>query len=274
MANPPAADPVGAMELSLSVVSHGHGEMIAQLFADLEQLDQDVRFEVILTVNSPEPTDYFGNRGFPLKVIANDSPRGFGANHNAAFRASKGRYFAVVNPDIRLPPLQLQSLCGLLREDKSIGAVGPAVRSSQGVVQDNARRFPNVSRLLRRAISGSRVPDYPVTGGPIIVDWLAGMFVIFRRDAFSQVGGFDERYFMYFEDVDICSRLWSNGWSVVFQPDSSVIHDAQRASHRQFRHLYWHLASAVRYFILDLSTRSDQELTCSRRPPRNVIGKP
>jgi len=130
-----------------------------------------------------------------------------------------------------------------------MGAVGPAIKSSQGVVQDNARRFPRVRSLLRRVVSGRRVSDYPVDGGPTAVDWLAGMFVIFRRDAFSQVGGFDERYFMYFEDVDICSRLWRSGWAVVFQPDTSIIHDAQRASHRQFRHLYWHLASAARYFI-------------------------
>jgi len=266
MANPPVADPVEAVELSLSVVSHGHGRMIAHLFADLERLDQDVRFEVILTVNSPEPMEYSSDRKFPIRVITNDDPRGFGANHNAAFRASKGRYFAVVNPDIRLPPLQLQRLCDLLREDKSIGAVGPAVKSSQGVVQDNARRFPNISNLLHRAISGRRVPDYPVNGGPVIVDWLAGMFVIFRRDAFNQVGGFDERYFMYFEDVDICSRLWSNGWAVVYQPDSSIVHDAQRASHRQLQHLYWHLASAVRYFIHHLFARSEQELTYHRRP--------
>ena len=248
-ANSPVLNCAAAMELSLSVVSHCHGQMIGSLFSDLERLDNDVRFEVVLTVNSPEPTGYFEGRKFPLKVITNDTPRGFGANHNAAFRSSKGRYFAVVNPDIRLPPLQLQSLCALLRENHSIGAVGPAVKSSQGVVQDNARRFPNVSALLHRAISRRRVPDYPVCAGPVLVDWLAGMFVIFRRDAFDQVGGFDDRYFMYFEDVDICSRLWNKGWSIVFQPDASVIHDAQRASHRQLRHLCWHLASAARYFI-------------------------
>jgi hypothetical protein len=63
------------------------------------------------------------------------------------------------------------------------------------------------------------------------------------------VGGFDERFYMYYEDVDICRRLWGQGWSIVLQPAAVVIHDAQRASHRRLRHMRWHAASALRYLL-------------------------
>ncbi|MGS0756858.1 glycosyltransferase family 2 protein [Roseateles sp. GG27B] len=76
------------------------------------------------------------------------------------------------------------------------------------------------------------------------------MFVVFRRDAYEKIGGFDaRRFFMYCEDIDICERLRSAGWRVVFQPETFVIHDAQRASRRSLRHLRWHSTSMLRYLL-------------------------
>ena len=90
-------------------------------------------------------------------------------------------------------------------------------------------------------------PDYPVDQGPIEVDWVAGMFMLFRSEDFREVGGFDERFFLYYEDVDICRRLLSRGQRCVFQPDASVIHHARRASRRDLRLMGIHASSAARY---------------------------
>ena len=103
-------------------------------------------------------------------------------------------------------------------------------------------------RLLRRVVLRDRALDYEWQGRSQAVDWVAGMFVMFRREAFAQVQGFDDqRFFMYFEDVDICRRLKGLGWDVRVQPAVRVVHDAQRASARQLKHLWWHLTSAARY---------------------------
>jgi GT2 family glycosyltransferase len=75
------------------------------------------------------------------------------------------------------------------------------------------------------------------------------MFVMFRREAFDAVRGFDERYFMYFEDADICRRLWSRGLKVLYVPAATVVHDARRRSHRDPQHLRWHLRSALRFLV-------------------------
>ncbi len=81
------------------------------------------------------------------------------------------------------------------------------------------------------------------------MDWVAGMFMLFRSDAFRAARGFDERFFLYYEDVDLCRRLRRLGHSCVFQPEASVIHDARRASRRNLRLMGIHAASAVRYLV-------------------------
>lgn len=232
--------------VSISVVSHGQSHLVSQLLADLDRLPwRD--FEVIATVNLPEDDAIYEGRGFPVKVIRNAQPKGFGANHNAAFAHARAPYFAVVNPDIRLPDLDIEQLLEPLA-DPAVGAVAPVVLSSAGTVEDSARRFPSVARLMRRVLLGQRAPDYAWKRDPIEVDWVAGMFVLFRGEVFRALGGFDDqRFFMYFEDVDLCHRLWRSGRRVLLQPRASVIHDARRASHRQLRHLRWHMVSAARY---------------------------
>jgi len=80
-------------------------------------------------------------------------------------------------------------------------------------------------------------------------DWVAGMFMLFRSESFKGVGGFDQRYFMYCEDADICRGMWNIGYQVMGSLDANVIHRAQRASHRNLRHLVWHLKSLFKYFI-------------------------
>ena len=75
------------------------------------------------------------------------------------------------------------------------------------------------------------------------------MFILFRSEAYMQVKGFDERYFMYYEDADIGRRLARKGWKTMLEPNTTVIHDAQRASHRSIRHLQWHLKSMFRFLF-------------------------
>lgn len=238
----PATRPI----LSFSIVSHGQSSLIRYLLDDLTKLSLS-EIEIIITINIPEDERAFANLPYPTRIIRNPIPKGFGANHNQAFTQSLGRYFIIVNPDIRLPSLKIVQLLQPL-EDKDVGAVAPVVLNSAGSVEDSVRRFPTVMGLARRVLLRQRSPGYIWMDEPIIVDWAAGMFVVFRREAYEAVRGFDHRrFFMYFEDADICRRLHDRGWKVVLQPSVSVIHDAQRASHRSLKHLRWHVTSALRY---------------------------
>ena len=232
--------------ITLSIVSHEQASLIRLLLEDLSALLIQ-NFEVVITVNVPEDEFVYRGHLFPLRIIRNDIPKGFGANHNEAFRQSSARWFAVVNPDIRLETLDLQTLLTPFK-NQGVGAVAPLVLSSDGKVEDSARRFPTLVRFAKRVLLRQRHSDYQVEFKPYPVDWVGGMFVVFRRDAFQQISGFDDRrFFMYLEDADICRRLGLNGWQVMVNPRVKVIHMAQRASRKNLKHLRWHTVSALRY---------------------------
>ncbi|MCY1544135.1 Rhamnosyltransferase WbbL [compost metagenome] len=181
----------------------------------------------------------------PLDVeyIENSFPKGFGANHNAAFARCDTPYFCVVNPDVRIENEPFSALIDCLRSYP--GVAGPIVRSPDGGIEDSARRVPSLARLLRRVLLRRRVPDYPI-GRTRQVDWVAGMFMIFDSQIYRELNGFDERYHLYCEDVDICLRTRLSGYAVNWVAQATIVHDARRASRRQIQFLMWHVGSMVR----------------------------
>lgn len=227
--------------LALSVVSHGQNALANALLGDLARL-RPAGLRVLVTLNVPDPEPLAAG----AEVITNTRPQGFGANHNAAFRRCTEPYFCVANPDVRLLTDPFPALIAALQRGRSAVA-GPLVRSPDGSVEDSARRFPTAASLLAKFRSGTSGPDYPVDRGALEVDWVAGMFMVFRSDAFREAGGFDERFFLYYEDVDLCARLRARGYACIYQPEATVVHDARRASRRNLRLMGIHAASALRY---------------------------
>ena len=235
-------------EISISVVSHKQAELIKELLRDL-QVHSDTPIEVILTLNVPEMLPFDPSEfGFPVELIKNDRAKGFAANHNTAFRIAQTDYFCVLNPDVRFAKDPFPKLLEWMSNPK-IGVAAPLIVNPAGNIEDSARKFPTPLSLLRKALSGRPTSDYPIEDAPSFPDWIAGMFMMFRSDTFRRVGGFDEGYFLYYEDVDLCWRLRRQGYGVALLPTVRVTHAAQRASHRDLRHLGWHVSSMLRFFI-------------------------
>ena len=230
-----------AERVALSVVSHGQNALVLQLIGDLERHCAG-QVELLVTENIPDALP------IPHATTRNAACKGFGANHNAAFQRSHAPYFCVCNPDIRLHANPFPALLEALA-DPQVAVVGPLVRSPQGSVEDSARRFPTARSLASRILTRRFEPDYPCDRGPVSVDWVAGMFMLFRSDTYRELRGFDERYFLYYEDVDLCRRIRSTGKRVVYQPRSEVVHDARRGSHRNLALALQHLKSGLRFFL-------------------------
>jgi GT2 family glycosyltransferase len=210
-----------------------------------------VALEVTVTLNVAEALDLDPAASpFPLAVVHNAAPRGFGANHNAAFarRAAADGFFCVANPDVRLDPGVLAGLVQTLAAHPSAAVAAPRVRDQAGRVQNSARRLPTPGRLLRRALRVLPRLDYAPGTTWRQADWVAGMFMVFPSRAFAELGGFDERYFLYYEDVDLCCRAHLAGYDVLLDETASVTHDGLWHSHRDPRYLRWHLASMARFF--------------------------
>jgi GT2 family glycosyltransferase len=235
----------GVILISVSIISHGHGAMAERLVESLLKYCPEVT-EIFVTRNIPEllaivPCDR-------VILIDNIFPKGFAENHNAAFRLCGQPFFCPLNPDIELTE---NPFPGLLLAMNRTGAelVAPIVRKPGGSIDDSVRSFPTLFSLARKAFGGDDGRYLVVDGqAEFHPEWVAGMFMLFNSPAFARLGGFDERFFLYYEDVDICARAWKQGMKITACPKVSVIHDARRDSHRNPVHLCWHLASMARYF--------------------------
>lgn len=234
--------------ITISIVSHMQMELIVNLLDDIEKLCGSKKIEVILTLNINENLGLL-NYSFPLVVIKNDTAKGFGANHNQAFKLAKGQFFCVMNPDIRLNDDPFPALVNGLGVD-AVGVIAPVILNDMNLIEDSARPFPSpISILFKLAnkLFNSSAKGRATSSEPY--EWVGGMFMLFNAETYRDINGFDERYFMYYEDVDICARLTNMGKRVVLCEESNAIHLAQRASHRSIKHFRWHITSMLRFFL-------------------------
>lgn len=240
-------------KLTLSIVSHGHCAHVAVLLQQLAKLDRS-DFEVILTQNLMEPMPApLDTLPYPVRLIQNRVPKGFGANHNAAFLEGNGDYFVILNPDIELPEDPFGPLLKMAEQD-SLNICAPVIVDAAGQVEDSARNFPTpyalfkrlLCRLLGRPIRPDTLKQDADTFQP---DWVAGMFVMVARETYQRLGGFNDAYFLYFEDVEFGARARLAGCQILVCKHARVIHQAQRDSHRQLRFMWWHLQSAAKFFL-------------------------
>jgi len=240
--------PVSQDRVCVSVVSHLQAGLVKGLLEDLAAHCRDA-VELVLTLNLEEELPFAsGDFGYPIELVRNRYARGFGANHNAAFRLCRGGNFCVLNPDIRITSNPFPALRAELERSR-IGLTAPRIADPAGRTEDSARRFPTLRSLANKAMGHANALDYEFGDQPFSPDWIAGMFMLFGADAFRAVGGFDERYFLYYEDVDICARLRASGYGVRVVPAVCAVHDARRASRRNWRHRAWHLQSVLRYLL-------------------------
>ena len=235
--------------VTLSVVSHGQLELVSALLHDLHTYCNASSFEVILTLNVPEILPIaFSQLSFPVKILRNSTPLGFGENHNRAFQIASGDFFCVINPDIRIASNIFPALMSAL-EDTPLGVVGPVVRDSEGVIEDSARRFPTPWMIFCKAMGGCKKQDYVIEDAHVHPDWIGGMFMLFRREGFKNMLGFNQKFFLYYEDVDLCARVWLKGLRVALVPEVHVVHLARRSSHRNLRFLTMHVQSMMKFFF-------------------------
>ena len=225
----------------VSVVSHGHGPTVQPLLyalaAGVQVAASSVR-RVVLTLNVPEPEPLPPPGGWPfvLQIAHNSQPLGFGANHNRALAAADEPFVCVLNPDVGL--IGGDPFAALVQAAAAPGAgcAYPVQVDAQGQVQDSQRELPTPQALWRRRALGRR---------EVRVDWVNAACLVLPQSVWQSVGGFDESYFMYCEDVDLCLRVRLAGLALVQAP-VQIEHSGQRASHQRWAHLRWHLSSLLR----------------------------
>jgi len=197
---------------------------------------------------------------FDATLLELGENRGYGGAINAAVAAlpDSVEYVLVSNPDVRILPGAVSALVEAFERYPRAGALGPRVLNEDGTTYPSARRLPSLRTGVGHALFGTIWPRNPWTRSyreeergyedEHVVGWLSGSFVMLRRAAFADIGGFDEGYFMYFEDVDLGYRLDKHGWTSVYIPSSSVVHTgAHSTTTESERMIRAHHDSAYRY---------------------------
>lgn len=224
----------------VSVVSHGHGPTVQPLLHALAagvQLGNSAVRRVVLTLNLPDSDPTPPPEGWPfvLQTIHNVRPAGFAVNHNRALALALEPFVCILNPDVVLadgdPFTALVQVAAL----PGTGCAYPAQVDAQGQLQDSERELPTPRALWRRRALGQRERR---------VDWVNAACLVLPQPVWQAVGGFDESYFMYCEDVDLCLRVRLAGLALVRAP-VQIEHVGQRASHRRWMHLRWHVRSLL-----------------------------
>lgn len=241
----PSASPL----ISLSVVSHGDRAELAALLESLAAHEPIDRLQLLVTDNlGDDLSDIDAGGWHSVTMFRPARPLGFALNHNLAFERALGQYLCILNPDVVFQQGVLARLVDrVARGDGHI--VAPIMHDSRGQLQDSFRELPTPMRILRRRLGRQHPPLIPASDAVLHPDWIAGTFMFMARDTFSLLGGFNPRYRLYFEDVDLCTRARLQGLTITVDPALQVLHDARRASRRPGPHFLWHLHSALRFFV-------------------------
>lgn len=225
------------MDLSILIVTYNSSRLIGPLLTHLRPEVQAMAAEVVLVDNaSADGTAEQVRATHPwVRVIASASNLGFAAGNNLAARHARGRYLLLLNPDALPEPGALQRGLALMQAHPAVGLAGGELRGVDGSRQPSARMFPTLrdeffslsglaarhpsSRLFARLDRRWADPEQAA-----VVDWIPGAFVFVPAALFQRLGGFDERFFMYYEEVDLCRRLREAGLQVQYWPELKAAH--------------------------------------------------
>ncbi len=248
------------MRVTVVVVHYRTREPLARLIASLRAARPEAVRELILVNNSGESLeDLAASTGLPTRVVTPGANVGYARGVNLGIRAATEEDVLVLNPDVQVEPGSVEALLRCAAERPLAGIIAPKLVHPDGTLQLSARRFYNGRTLLLRRLPlgpwaerSRTVRDHLMADwdheDTRPVDWVLGAAFLVRREAMRDVGLMDERYFLYFEDVDWCQRMWRHGYEVVYCAESRMVHEHRRASARiEPRSWRAHIAGLLRF---------------------------
>lgn len=181
---------------------------------------------------------------------------GFGAGHNKVIEKIKNlsNYHLILNPDVTFTPETIPNLIEQLEKDNSLAMIAPKVLFPNGEHQYSCRKYPSPKELLGRKFSlfGKTVAEGEYRdrdlSKPFYAEYVTGCFHLYKTEDLITLGGFDERYFLYMEDVDICRKVDEMGKKKLYYPQETIYHILKKGSSKNLFLFFRHLSSAVKYF--------------------------
>ena len=233
--------------LTISIVTHNQLKIMSNL---LRNIFEKTDFHLIITINISEDEAILSN--YPsdrFSVVRNQKPLGFTTNHNNAFKLCKTEYFLILNPDVKIENNLINNILSEMIKN-NLSVLSPIAKSNNGEVMDNGRRYPKLFTPILRLISNRYKMDYEfIKKNNYRVDWISGMFIMIKSNVYLNLSGFDERFFLYYDDVDLCRRANDSGYNVYLTNKYSVVHEGNRLSKKSFKYLLIHVSSLFKYHL-------------------------
>lgn len=248
-------------QVSVVVVNFDSGDDLRACLESVYRAAGEAPAEVVVVDNaSRDGSADRAQADFPAaRVIRNRSNRGFPAAANQGMRTSRSPWVFLLNPDAKIAAGTLPGLVEAAERHPRWGAVGVLTRNPDGSVYPSARKVPSYTEAVFHAVLHPFVNDnrwsraYTMDGwdrsSERRVDWVSGSSMLLRRRALDDVGLFDEGYFMYVEDLDLCTRMRAAGWEVWFTPALDVVHVGATATRGRRAMTREHSRSMYRYFV-------------------------
>jgi len=225
------------MNLSVVVVTYNSEGVIDFCLKQLANERGQTDITVIVVDNaSQDKTIKKIESEFPwVQLIKNPSNLGYGLACNIGFARSKTPYILFSNPDIQLNHKAISAMLQVMERNPRCGVVGCCLLNEDGTLQKTCNRFPDKAYLITKALGlHQRWPSNPFNAWNTYADWdrttpkevdaVSGACMLIRSQAFEQVGMFDEKFFLYWEEFDLCARIKKAGWKVVYTPEASLVH--------------------------------------------------
>lgn len=229
--------------LTVQIVNWNAREPLRQCLQSMLAHPPGVPYEIlVLDNNSHDGSVQMLEKEFPqIHLLVSEQNLGFSKGHNLCAKHANGDYLFLLNPDTIVSPGALDRLVAFAEAHPEIGIIGPKILNPDGSLQFSCRRFPEpIAALFRNTPLGKLFPNNRYTRDYLMtdwdhnsvreVDWVSGAALFVRKTVFEQLGGFDEQFFMYCEDVDLCYRAWQTGWKVVYYPDAIIYHAIGRST--------------------------------------------
>lgn len=230
------------LEVTIAIINHNTRDLLRTCLGSVLQAPPLASYEIIVVDNaSTDGSVNMMKDEFPdIHLLENAGNLGYAAAANQALRTSRAKFVLVLNTDIELDRDAIDILLEHAEKHDDLAIGGPLLLNSDGSIQLSGRRFPSFIDAAMHAFLGVIWPKNPFSvrytmadwdrQNDTVVDWVSGAAMLIRRRAAEDVGLFDERYFMYVEDMDLCYRLWQNEWKVYFCPDSKMVHHIAQTS--------------------------------------------
>ena len=247
--------------ISIIIVSWNISALLRDCLQSIVATAEHLPIEIIVVdSHSADDTVAMVQREFPdVKLLAQTENVGFPRGNNIGLAQAQGDYFLLLNPDATLQEGALRLMIAYIDAHPKVGVLGPQLHNPDGSHQSSRRRFPTFwtglfeSTWLQPYAPPSLLAHYYLTDSADTeiqqVDWVSGACLLTRRTVFDQVGGMDEGYEMYSEEVDWCRRIKEVGWQVVYMPMAHVFHHVGKSSEQAVtrRHIQFNRAK-LRYF--------------------------